>query len=175
LGDDLTAYSDCQQALQLAEDAGLRAVQAEALTYFGHTLAGLHRFAEAQQAYGEALTLRQEMGRASPALVARAGLADVLLRQGELAQAQTEVEGMLATLATIELNAGQEPGFIWLMCYRVLDAAQDARASEILSRAAQWLQTHATAIEDRHLRNTFTQRVASHRELLALAGDKVRG
>ncbi|MCI0478606.1 MAG: hypothetical protein L0Y55_20385, partial [Anaerolineales bacterium] len=58
-----------------------------------------------------------------------------------------------------------EPFRIYLTCYRVLRANQDARADTILRTAQNLLQERAARISDETARRSFLENVPHHREL----------
>ena len=165
LGDDEAARGYCWQALRIARDIGARRVQGYAFTRLGHALARLRHLAEAAEAYRQALDLRQEAGEHNLAIESLAGLAHVSLAQGDPAQAQAQVEEILAHLESNSLDGTDEPFRIYLTCYRVLRAGQDPRAQEILSTAHRLLQERAAKISDEELRRSFLENVAAHREI----------
>jgi hypothetical protein len=56
---------------------------------------------------------------------------------------------------------------VFLACYRVLKAAQDPRATHILTGAHVLLQGRGAKIPDPALRRSFLENLAAHREILA--------
>jgi hypothetical protein len=54
-----------------------------------------------------------------------------------------------------------------LVCYRVLQAANDLRASQVLAEAYQQLLTLAATIDDDALRKSFLGNVVVNREIVA--------
>ncbi len=166
LGDDEAARDYSQQALQIYRDLGDRAGQGYALTNLGHAFAGLRRLAEASEFYQQAITLRRELGQPSLVIESLAGLARVSLAQGRLAQALAQVEEILSYLEHNSVADAEEPFRIYLTCYRVLQANQDARAQAILKTAHTLLQETAAKIGDEAMRRLFLENVAVHREIV---------
>jgi tetratricopeptide (TPR) repeat protein len=182
LNDNRTAQEYSQQALLIAQDIDDHRVQGGALTHLGHALEGLGQWIEAAEAYRQALTLRREFDQPHMAMESLAGLAHVSLAQGELAQAQTQVEEILNYLETNTPSTGpsassgqgsghglegtEEPFRIYLTCYHVLRANQDPRAQEILVTAHRLLQEQAAKISDEKMRRFFLENVAAHREIV---------
>ena len=79
---------------------------------------------------------------------ALAGLARVSLAQGGPAQALAHVGRILDHLGSRpELQGMQEPVRIYLTCYRVLQAAGDARAQPVLEGGYWLLQERANRVE----------------------------
>jgi DNA-binding SARP family transcriptional activator/predicted ATPase/Tfp pilus assembly protein PilF len=164
-GDDELAREHGQNALEAARDLGARQFEADALNYLGHALAGLGQFDQAHAAYEQALEIRHDIGLVNPTMESLAGLARVALAQGSVAPAQAYVAAILDHLQSGTLDGTEEPFRIYLTCYRVLQAAGDPRAAELLRTAYLLLQQRAAAIGDRALRRAFLQNVAAHREL----------
>jgi tetratricopeptide (TPR) repeat protein len=173
LGESQIALRYCQQALRIAQEIGARLNQAQALTCLGHVLAGLGHLDEAADIYRQAMGLRCELGQPHLVLDSQAGLARVLLVQGELLQAQAEVERILDYLATkgsatcLETGVAgvDDPGQIFLTCYRVLQANQDSRAKAVLRAAHQHLQERALRMGDETQQRLFWEQVTAHQEI----------
>jgi tetratricopeptide (TPR) repeat protein len=161
------AYPYCQDALALAREIGNRYAEATALTIFGHILLALAHYETAQENYTEALALRRQLGQRSLVQQPLAGLARVALEQGNLPQALSYVEELLAFFA-----AGQEPDrtvdpfSTFLTCYDVLAAAADPRAGSFLQSSYEALQARANQFTDAAVRRSFLENVPVHRALV---------
>jgi class 3 adenylate cyclase/tetratricopeptide (TPR) repeat protein len=163
MGDDRAALDFGQQALDIGETIESALVQARALVSLGHALAGLGCLAEARDAYQRAVSLGMREG-----MNARAGLARVLLSEGDLIQAQAYVEEILeAAQSNPAFDGTWEPFRIYLTCYHVLRASDDPRAQEVLSTAHRLLQESAHEIEDAGLRRSYLENVSAHREIVS--------
>ena len=152
----------------MAQEIGNRHVQAYALTRLGHALMGQRRLAEAAETYRQALALRRELGQTHLAMDPLAGLARLALAQGDLPQARACAAEILNHLETSSLDGTDEPGRVYLTCYRVLCAVQDSGAQLILSKAYGLLQERVARIGDEELRRSFLENVAAHREIAHL-------
>jgi len=157
--------------MQIAQELGERRLLAYASTRLGHALLGLGRLAKAAQAYQQSFTLRQELNQPHLAIEPLAGLARVSLAQGNLSQAQAQVEEVLKHLETRNLDGTDEPFRIYLTCYRVMRASRDARAKTILGTAHRLLQEHAARIGDETSRRSFLENVPHHREIVREFGE----
>jgi len=73
-----------------------------------------------------------------------AGLARVALIEGNWGAAHAHIAPILQHLARSTLDGTEEPQLVYLTCYRVLQACQDPRVSEILHTAYTLLQERAT-------------------------------
>jgi hypothetical protein len=111
--------------------------------------------AGALEAYRQALAIRQELDQPNLAMEVHAGLARVLLAQGDVAAAQAQVDVILSNLESGTLAGALEPLRVYLTCVQVLDAAQDPRATEIKQYAREQLGEQAISIKDRKLRESF--------------------
>jgi hypothetical protein len=152
--------------LQLAQNLGAQREQGYALTNLGHALTGLGRLVEAAEAYQQAILMRRALGVPSRVMEPLAGLARVALAQGDTSSALNYGEEILAYLETGSLAGTDAPFWIYLTCYRVLQAHQDSRAPVILQMAHRLLQARAATIGDERLRRSFLENVPAHRELV---------
>jgi tetratricopeptide (TPR) repeat protein len=175
LGDDRAAQEYGQQALLIMRELGNPDFEGYTLTDLGHALAGLGRLAESADAYRSALALRRELGQHNLAMEPLAGLARISLAQGDLSQAQAQVEEILSHLQMDAplvgsgqgLIGAEEPFRVYLTCYRFLKASQDPRAEDVLRTAHRLLDERAARIGDEELRRSFLENVAAHREILS--------
>ncbi|MEW6094420.1 MAG: AAA family ATPase, partial [Chloroflexota bacterium] len=163
LGDNQAAWECSQQALHIFQEVG-SVNQGLPLTNLGHALVGLGNLAEAADAYRQALAKWRDMKQYETAMEPLAGLARVALAQGDLAQAQTQVEEILSHLEINTLDGTDQPFLVYLTCYRVLLANQDPRAQAILATSYRLLQEQAAKITDEVMRSTFLEKVLVNRE-----------
>jgi len=167
LNENQTAQSYTQQALHIAQEIGSLPFQGYALTRLGHALTALEDFSQAADVYQQAWALRCEIGVQHLAMESLAGLTRVALLQDDLAQAQAHVAEILSYLATGTFDGTDEPLRVYLTCYRVLHAAADSRAPEVLTTAHTLLQAQAARIPDAPTRRSFMENIAAHREIVA--------
>jgi hypothetical protein len=121
---------------------------------------------EAAEAYGQAVTLRRELGQHNLAIESLAGLARVALAQGDVAQAVAHIQEILSYLEHHTLGGTGEPLRVCLTCYRVLQAARDPRTTDVLKTAYSLLQAQVDQIPDASARRAFLENVAVHREIV---------
>jgi tetratricopeptide (TPR) repeat protein len=162
---DRQALTYAERGWQIAQEHRGPHSQAYALIVTGHVLAGLDRLAEAAAAYQRALAFYAELGSAPLAATPRAGLAQIALIQGDLTQAQAQVEALLPVLADQPQAGLDQPFEIYLTCYRVLDALHDPRAATVAQAGQRLLHAYAESIPDPTLRRSFLENVAVHREI----------
>jgi len=166
LGDNQAAWEHSQRALLIAQDLGVRSCEGYALTRMGYASEGSGNLEEAEAAYRDALALRQELNQLNRAMEVRAGLVRVSLAQGNLIQAQVQVEEILNHLEDQTLDGTVEPLRVYLTCYHALRANQDPRAEDILETAYNLLQSRAAKTGSEELRRSFLENVRAHREIL---------
>jgi predicted ATPase len=149
---------------QVAHEHSSRGYEGRALLYMGSAFANLGRWTEAGVAYANALALYQQLDTPPMVAEAQAGLARVALAQDDPAAALVQVEKILAILSDHTTVGLDEPFQIYLTCYHVLTANNDARNTAILQTAHELLQTYASHLPDEALRRSFLENVAVHRE-----------
>ena len=165
-GEDSLALAHAQTALDIAVAVQDSYVQMGALFRLGNAELALGRHAAAAAAFerSHAVALAIDDGQKHDAA---AGLARVALARGDIADAMTAVEGLLAHLAGGgTLEGAQIPNLIWLSCYQVLANAGDSRAADVLERAHSGVQARAVAITDPTLRHSFLTKIPEHREIV---------
>jgi tetratricopeptide (TPR) repeat protein len=174
-GEDELARHYAHQAVAVNQVSHNRSEEMSARAYQGHILARLGDLDAAAASYHQVLQRKQEWcGKGEPDIFSLtgflhglAGLARLALLQQQLAAALPYVEELLRYLRDAPLDLRLNPQLIYLICYRVLRAAGDPRAKDILTTAYQRLQAQAANIADETLRRSFLENVAEHRELAA--------
>jgi predicted ATPase/class 3 adenylate cyclase len=167
LGDFSAAVAYARQALELARQSNDLNAQGWALTYLGHGLFDQGEIEPAREAYQAAVQIREELNQPVLASEPGAGLARIALTKGDLASAQTSVEGILSLLgAGGSLDGTDQPLRVYHVCYLVLTAAQDARAREILQVAIELLNVRAASITDAAAHQMFLENIPYHSELV---------
>ena len=162
------ALADAHQGWQFAAQADNTNNRADAAVVFGHACAAAHQWAEAAQAYRQAITIYQQLGSTPLLVEPQAGLAQVLLVQRQPAQAQLLVEAILPLLAAPPFGRVHTPMYTYLTCYHVLAANLDEHAAPLIAAAHTLLQEYAAHIHDDSLRSSFLEQVAIHRQLQQL-------
>lgn len=165
-GETEIALEVARQALVFAQDTGIPQNQTLPLLALGDALHDLYRYDEAYAAYAAALALGREREMPPLIAVALAGIARCRLAQGALAEAQEAVNEMLRGPDILTLGSLWEPLRIAETCYRVLQANDDPRATELLRAAAALLNQLASQITDHARRRVFREDVAAHRAIL---------
>jgi predicted ATPase/class 3 adenylate cyclase len=173
LGDDETARKHCQRALAIQREIGDRRGEGYSLTYLGHALEGMGELEAATEAYDEAMCLRRELGQHGLAIDDLAGLACVVMAQGNSKRALEHVEEILAWIEANGSEGIEYPLQVCLTCYCILsatahqDTATIERAHAILSQARTTLLEQAASISDSALRSKFLKNVKANRDIMA--------
>lgn len=165
-GDEREARAQARQALDLARETGHRRLERGALRLLGHALAGLGELNDAAVAYQQALELDQRRGAERPACETMADLASVALAQRDLDQAAAGVDGILDHLHGAELVGIEEPIRVYLICYRVLRASRDGRATGILEAGHALLRERAAQFAEGDQRRQFLTNIPAHRDVM---------
>lgn len=165
-GNHQQALADAEEGAQLTELYDIPYYRAEAAVILGHARTGMNQLAAAATAYEQAVTWYAQLGNAPLASEPRAGLAQLALAHGDRVRAHTLVEPLLPVLAASPRACVQTPFYAYLICYRVLEASHDPRATSLLQMARQRLGETADHLADDALRRSFVENVPAHRELL---------
>ncbi len=167
LGQHLTALENSREALAIAQETKNKLAQNRSLTLQGHTLRELGDLGGAADSYQQALNLALELGLPDCyTKQAQTGLAAVALAQGNLAEAIAPMDEILKYLETTSLSTMDEIFWIYLTCYRILQANSDQRARLTLDAAYHFLQGIAVKIDAERLRTSFLQSVRANREIM---------
>lgn len=157
-----------QTAIQLAQGAALVVVEGLSWVTVGTVWLQTGDLASAIHAFQTALDLLKEQRDQAETMRALVGLAQIMLTQNQLVQAQAYVDELLAWQAAHPLLSFPDLAQAYLTCYRVLAAMQDAeRAANVLATGYQLLQQRVANISDPAKRQGYLQNVRSNRELLA--------
>ena len=165
-GENTQASNYGEEAVNFARKLSDPRVGGDAFTRWGRVLVSQGRLAEAAELFQQALADFRQMEQDNHTMMPLAGLAEVALRQGELAQALSWVEPILTHLQTHQLDRTDEELYVYLVCYHVLRAAKDACAADLLQRAFEQLQARAATLENDRQQQLFWS-VPCHAEVLA--------
>jgi len=166
MGDPQSACDYCQRAVQIAQQVGAKYEEGLALTQLGYAVLSLGQLSQAAEVFRQALTVRRKLGNLSLTIEPLAGLASISLDQGDLPQAQAEVEEILSYLTARTMDEVDEPLLIYLICYRVLLASHDPRAVDLLKPAYKLLQARAAELPDAAARQSFLDNDAVQRAIV---------
>jgi hypothetical protein len=119
--------------------------------------------------YAEALAIWRDLDLPHMTFGPQAGLARLAMARGDLPAALVAIEPIIPALASPDtLSEAYFP--LALACYEVLKAAGDPRAVGLLRAAVAALEARAALIEDTQLRQSFFERIPTHRALRAASG-----
>jgi predicted ATPase/class 3 adenylate cyclase len=165
-----------ERSLAIAQAIGYRAQEGESLIGLGDAFAGLEKWDKAAQAYLKALGVYRGYGAEEGITVSRVGLAEVALAQGDVQGAQVNADAILDYLeGDIRIGQYLRPTKCYLVCLKVLQAADDPRARGVLERGYAELQERAAKITDEDLRHSFLENVPWRRELVKLWEEQQQG
>jgi tetratricopeptide (TPR) repeat protein len=172
-GNYQAAEEYCRQSL-IFGDQEERLWERQKLNLLAIILERRGKIEEAFEIYQQAASLADQMELTRYSLEAQAGLARVYIARGEIEQALTQVEEILAYMeanippkgSSHPLDGTEEPYRILLTCYHALKANRDPRAGTILTEAYNLLQSRAANISDEHLRDCFLNNVTVNREIV---------
>jgi len=157
-----------EQSLRIRQEIGDRAGECLALMGLGLVDGRLGRLAQARSRLATAVSLSQTVHNTSLRVEALTLLADVYLAQGQAAAAREALADVLAHLAAGGQFSGAEYGCLnYLICYRILQANEDERGTEVLNTAYTRIQAEKEGIQNAALRRSFLEDVPWHRELVA--------
>ena len=154
-------------ALELAQAFALPDPEYYAWLHLGYVWLEQGALELAAQAFHRSIDGWVTLNRTPLVMEATAGQAMTFLRQGRLVQAHRAVETVLSILRDNGLVGVDEPVEIYLTCYRVLDACDDARSQDVLGQAYDHLQGKASLIPDAARHAQFLEQVPVNRQVMA--------
>lgn len=165
-----------EQALAIGRSINNERSIGYALTHLGYTLVELAELDNATATLEQALALRRGLGNEAGVIDALGGLALTAAVNNALDEALEYVESILAWIKENGTDGLEFPVQLYLLCYRVLQAA--AGQSPAYQRAAQTvlangyalLQKRAAHIQDDDLRQHYLERVSFNREIQTAFG-----
>ena len=169
LGNARRAEAYSLRAHEVASELGSLQLQGYALRDYSLILTDLGRFDEARTVCGRAINIWQELSQNQQLLEARSILAQIAIQQGAIGEAETHIQPVLTHLQEGKsLEGTGKPFRIYLTCFWVLQALDDALAFELLHEARLRMLSQSERIEDPQQRAMFFQ-IPEHRTILALA------
>ncbi len=173
MGQLQNAVSYYESALDILGSIDNMSATGYTLTHLGYVLADLEQYQAANSALSRALKIRDELGTDALVVDTLAGLAQISLKQGRLAEAQNRVIQILAWIEANDTEGIELPVLVYLICYRVMQAAAKddssllSAAQAILAAGHALLEQHAVRIQDADLRQQFMENVPYNRALQA--------
>jgi class 3 adenylate cyclase/tetratricopeptide (TPR) repeat protein len=174
MGDYKTARRYCETALTIHQEIGHREGECYSLTCLGHAMADMEHLEVATIAYNRALSLRRDMKQLGPAIEVLAGLAYVAILQNNPKQALAHLEEVLSWLETKGMAGLDNPFWVYLRSYNVLNLASNhasapaERAQAILARAYTTLHEQAARLSHEKVRHNFLSKISAHAAIIAI-------
>jgi tetratricopeptide (TPR) repeat protein len=159
-GDFERSVAHCRTALSLLDAIGELEQRPQVLIHLGDALLDSNDLSGAGDAFSQALELLRSSGAVHEVVKPLAGLARVALARDEPAGALVHVEELLPYLGSVD-----DPYGVYLTCYHVLRANEDARGEQILATAYNLLQENAAMLTDSESRKSFLENVRVNREI----------
>jgi len=165
-GDAEKALAYQQDIIEFLEEEQDSELLSTVLFRSGIALTRLERFEQAYEALHHSLELRRRVGKPEQLLDPLAGLAQNEYQKGEFKEALKYVEEISAIVdGFIAERWSDDPYWIYLVCYRVLQENEDERAQVWSERGRSILLEKADLLSDGAMRQTFLEDVPSHRGL----------
>jgi hypothetical protein len=143
-------------------------VTARCMLLRGRMMGGAGNLGAALSVFEQALSIFEAVEATGFATAARAHMAEIHMRQGQMTQALALTEPIdTAVAAGLSIASTDDPLFPRLVCYRVWAAAGDSRASSALEAMHADLDALAARSGDDDRRVSILQNVPVHREIIA--------
>ena len=158
-----------REATELAQQANVPDLEGYGWDFQGHAWLGLGQTDKAEQAYRQALHIREGLNQRVLALETRAGLARVALARGDTLGAAAWIEPIAAhLLGGGNLHGAEETLRVyWTTCQALL-GNDDPRAERIVHMAVALLEERAGRLSDERSRAAYLN-VEVHQRLLRAA------
>ncbi|MEJ2487531.1 MAG: tetratricopeptide repeat protein, partial [Anaerolineales bacterium] len=166
MGDLESARDSVNQVIEIALEIGNRNIHAYGLKSLGKVMEKLNKLDVAIGAYQNSINLFNDIERNHIALEPMAGLARIKLLERMFSEVIEDVDLILGQIEERGIEGTDDPGSIYMTCYRVLEVAEDERASDILNRAYTFLQTRTANIKNPRQKNLFLENLKSNREIV---------
>ena len=121
-------------------------------------------WAQAAANFHEAAAILRSIGKLIVAYEAEIGLAELARRRGNIDAALNQIAPILPHLPTVAAAGWDEPIRAYVVCARVLRAAQDPAAEKLLAQGLHLLECLANNIADLNRRQHFLNAVPAHRD-----------
>lgn len=122
-------------------------------------------WAQAAANFQEAASILRTIGKWIAAYEAEIGLAELYRRCGQIDAAHQRIVPLLSLLPTVTAVGWDEPLRAYVFCARILQAAHDPAAEQLLNQGTQLLACLAQNITDPTHRQHFLNAVPAHRAL----------
>lgn len=157
----------CEEALKIAQQENARREQAFARLFLAHNLYGLKQWSAAKSAYELACEAWLQIDDLSRHMEAQAGCARVYLKMGDIPAAVAAIDPIRTFLASTALDGANDPIWVYVTCYKVLQAAAAPEAQQYAEDGRRYLTGRANQIHDPTLRQQFLVAIPSHKAIFS--------
>ncbi|HMO59283.1 MAG TPA: tetratricopeptide repeat protein [Roseiflexaceae bacterium] len=162
------AAAVAHQAVDVCRQAGLVVFEGFAHAHLGQALAALGATADAEQAFRQSITLREQIGQRHLLAEPLTGLMQLAFARGDTAQAIYYATSILEVIQVFPIDVLDQAGQVWLALYKVLQAADDPRAALIRDQATTWLEQRHVRLFDSGYEHLLIEQIPVHQRILAL-------
>ncbi len=164
-----TSFQLCERSLRMAQRDEDREVEADCHLLRGQIYIHMQEFAQAMSAFQQALALFVAMGEPNAALLPRAGIAVIHWLQQDFEAARAAIDKVVDQIQTFTERTSFYPEILYLSCYHVLKAVQDARADDVLRNGYDRVLQQAAKLLNPNWRRAYFEEVGAVREIMRLA------
>ena len=156
-----------REALEIDRRIGRRRGEAYDRHGIGLCHLDLQRYNLATEAFGQAASVREELGERHLANESRVACAVAMKRRGDEESASELVSTVLQNEGDDFFAGAIETTASWLRCIEVLEESSPEVVGELRKRAREGVLERASRISDPTQRQTYLERVESHSQLLS--------
>jgi tetratricopeptide (TPR) repeat protein len=165
-GEANVALQYARLANELCRKIGERSGEAWALLNIGHACLLAEELDQAQFAYEQCLSIRDELRQPTLSAEALAGLAQIALYKADLL-ALTHLTESICSIMEIDGNftGAEEPLRIYYTCHQALELMKDPRARAVLQIAKRLLEAQVSKFKDENERRRYVENVPWRRAI----------
>ncbi|MEM7800041.1 MAG: tetratricopeptide repeat protein, partial [Chloroflexota bacterium] len=156
----------CHAAIYIAQTLNNDHILANANRELGLILTHLRRMTEALEAYEYTLEIAERIDQPTLIHEARAGIAHILLQEGEGTLATQIIAPTIEALTSgFKLDGAAHPFRVYQICYLVMLLEEDSRAQELLETAYNNLQVRINRINNPEKRAYYSN-ILEHKQII---------
>jgi predicted ATPase len=165
-GDAVGARECAALGYDLCRKIGERSGEAWALLNLGHSYILTEDLDDAQAAYEQSLSIREEMRQSNLSAEALAGLIQIALFKDDLAALAERTESVLSIMdKDWEFSGAEDPLRVYFVCYQALRKMKDPRSRDVLKSAKRLLEAQVSKFKDESARRMYVENVPWRRAI----------